>query len=58
MDLSSIPIIDHHAHSLLREQPHPSEDDVIEWMKGSLCRCTGYEGIRTAIRVAAEAGVA
>ena len=46
------------ATALLREQPHPSEDDVIEWMKGSLCRCTGYEGIRTAIRVAAEAGAA
>ena len=44
------------ATALLRERPHTSDADVREWMKGSLCRCTGYEGIRTAIRVAAEAG--
>ena len=43
------------ATALLRERPHPSDAEVREWMKGSLCRCTGYEGIRTAIRVAAEA---
>lgn len=42
------------ATALLRERPHPSGAEVVDWMKGSLCRCTGYEGIRTAIRVAAE----
>ena len=46
------------ATALLREQPHPSDAEVREWMKGSLCRCTGYEGIRTAIRVAAGEGAA
>jgi carbon-monoxide dehydrogenase small subunit len=44
------------ATALLRERPRPSDADVREWMKGSLCRCTGYEGIRKAIQVAAEAG--
>ena len=42
------------ATALLREQPKPSEAEVRDWMKGSLCRCTGYEGILKAILVAAE----
>lgn len=28
----------------------PSEDEMIEAMSGHLCRCTGYQGIRRAIR--------
>ena len=30
------------AKALLDENPHPSEDEVKEWMSGNLCRCTGY----------------
>jgi carbon-monoxide dehydrogenase small subunit len=45
------------ATALLREEPHPTTDDIRTWMMGSLCRCTGYEGILEAIAaVAAEAG--
>jgi carbon-monoxide dehydrogenase small subunit len=41
------------ATSLLREQPQPTEADMTSWMMGSLCRCTGYEGIARAILAAA-----
>ncbi|MCZ6789592.1 MAG: (2Fe-2S)-binding protein [Chloroflexi bacterium] len=30
------------AKALLEANPHPSEDEVREWMSGNLCRCTGY----------------
>ena len=30
------------AHALLQENPHPTEDDIKDWMMGNLCRCTGY----------------
>ena len=30
------------AKALLEENPHPSEEEVREWMMGNLCRCTGY----------------
>jgi aerobic-type carbon monoxide dehydrogenase small subunit (CoxS/CutS family) len=42
------------ATALLRERPHPTSSEIREWMMGNLCRCTGYEGIETAIAAAAE----
>ena len=30
------------SKALLEENPHPSEEEVREWMMGNLCRCTGY----------------
>ncbi|GAA4488352.1 (2Fe-2S)-binding protein [Actinoallomurus oryzae] len=42
------------ATSLLRENPHPSEDEVRAALKGNLCRCTGYHNIVRAIMSAAE----
>lgn len=41
------------ATSLLREQPRPTEAEMASWMMGSLCRCTGYEGIARAIMAVA-----
>lgn len=41
------------ATALLRERSDPAEDEIVEWMKGNLCRCTGYYGIVRAIRAAA-----
>src|ERR671918_1464569 len=30
------------AKALLDSNPHPTEEEVKEWMSGNLCRCTGY----------------
>ena len=41
--------------SLLRENPHPSEEEVRTGLEGNLCRCTGYHNIvRAALTAAAE----
>ena len=44
------------ATALLREQPAPTEPEVRSWMMGSLCRCTGYEGIQAAVMAAGGDG--
>ena len=38
----------------LRDHPSPSEDEIREALSGNLCRCTGYENIVKAVRLAAE----
>ena len=45
------------AADLLRDNPHPSGQEIREGLEGNLCRCTGYENIVRAVRRAAEAGV-
>lgn len=42
------------ARSLLDHQPNPTEADVIEWMTGNLCRCTGYAQILRSVLAAAQ----
>ena len=37
------------AVDLLRENPHPTEEEVREGMEGNLCRCTGYHNIVKAV---------
>jgi len=41
------------AHELLRENPDPSEQEIREAISANLCRCTGYQGIVDAVRLAA-----
>ncbi len=40
---------------LIRRQPDASEAEVREALAGNLCRCTGYEKILEAVRLAAAA---
>lgn len=42
------------ARALLRRNPRPSRDEVVEAISGNICRCTGYEPIIDAILAAAE----
>lgn len=37
------------GRALLNENPNPSEEEVRDYMRGILCRCTGYAGITQAI---------
>jgi carbon-monoxide dehydrogenase small subunit len=38
------------AKSLLDQQPHATEAEILEYMEGNICRCTGYRPIVRAIR--------
>jgi carbon-monoxide dehydrogenase small subunit len=42
------------ARDLLARNPDPSEADIREGLNGNLCRCTGYQKIIEAVRLAAE----
>ena len=42
------------AKTLLDQNPYPSEGQIREAITGNICRCTGYEKIVQAIRLAAE----
>ena len=42
------------THDLLQRDPHPDDAEVREALAGNLCRCTGYEKILDAVRLAAE----
>jgi xanthine dehydrogenase iron-sulfur cluster and FAD-binding subunit A len=43
------------AKSLLQKNPRPTEDDVRHYLRGNLCRCTGYVSIARAVLAAANA---
>jgi carbon-monoxide dehydrogenase small subunit len=40
------------THELLGRNPSPSDDEIREALAGNLCRCTGYEKILAAVRLA------
>jgi carbon-monoxide dehydrogenase small subunit len=42
------------SHDLLRRNAHPSDPEIREALAGNLCRCTGYEKIIDAVKLAAE----
>jgi len=42
------------AYALLKENPNPSEEEVMKAIEGNLCRCTGYKKIIEAILEAAK----
>src|SRR5437899_5121708 len=39
--------------ALLRDNPSPTDQEIREGLSGNLCRCTGYQGIVNAVRLAA-----
>ncbi|MEU0516538.1 (2Fe-2S)-binding protein [Streptosporangium sp. NPDC006007] len=40
--------------ALLRENPAPTREEVLEGVSGNLCRCTGYQNIVRSVHRAAE----
>jgi aerobic carbon-monoxide dehydrogenase small subunit len=45
------------THELLRCNPSPEDAEIREALAGNLCRCTGYEKILDAVRLAASEGL-
>jgi carbon-monoxide dehydrogenase small subunit len=41
------------ARALLDEMPRPTRAEIVRWMSGNLCRCTGYEQIVRSVERAA-----
>ncbi|MCP2339990.1 (2Fe-2S)-binding protein [Actinomadura rupiterrae] len=42
------------SHDLIERNPEPSDAEIREALAGNLCRCTGYEKILDAVRLAAK----
>ncbi|HWB56675.1 MAG TPA: (2Fe-2S)-binding protein [Gaiellaceae bacterium] len=42
--------------SFLAENPSPSDEEIRHALEGNLCRCTGYQNIVKAVKVAAAEG--
>ncbi|NKB52782.1 MAG: molybdopterin-dependent oxidoreductase [Rhizobiaceae bacterium] len=42
------------THTLLRNKPDPSREDIVKGLSKNLCRCTGYTKIIEAVEYAAE----
>jgi len=42
------------AKKLLEENSHPTEEEIKRGISGNLCRCTGYQKIIDAIKLAAD----
>ena len=42
------------AAALLRDKPHPTDAEIVEYMSGNICRCGTYLRIRRAIQRAAR----
>ena len=45
------------TYALLKKNPHPSEEEIRFALSGNLCRCTGYQAIVEAVKVASEKGI-
>jgi len=42
------------VHAMLHENPDPTEEEIRHGLSGNLCRCTGYQNIVEAVKLAAE----
>jgi carbon-monoxide dehydrogenase small subunit len=43
------------ALDLVKNTPHPTEEQIREQLDGNLCRCTGYHNIVKSVKAASEA---
>lgn len=46
------------AKALLDETPQPNREEIVSYLGGNICRCTGYVKILDAVQAVAEAGAA
>ncbi len=46
------------AVDLLKHNAKPSEAEIRSWLKGNICRCTGYHNIVKAVKIASGQAVA
>jgi aerobic-type carbon monoxide dehydrogenase small subunit (CoxS/CutS family) len=42
------------AKALLLENPHPSREQIAEWLGGNICRCGAYGAIAQSVLEAAQ----
>ncbi len=42
------------GRALLNKNPHPSDEEIKDGLSGNLCRCTGYQKIVTAVKLAID----
>lgn len=42
------------AIAMFRENPNPSDEEILSYLTGNLCRCTGYEGQLRSIKAYIE----
>jgi carbon-monoxide dehydrogenase small subunit len=42
------------TYALLQENPRPSKEEIKQGLSGNLCRCTGYNKILGAVKLAVE----
>jgi aerobic-type carbon monoxide dehydrogenase small subunit (CoxS/CutS family) len=42
------------TQELLKQHPHPTDDEIRHYLSGNLCRCAAYPGIIEAVHLAAD----
>jgi carbon-monoxide dehydrogenase small subunit len=42
------------VYDFLKDNPDPKEEEIRPALSGNICRCTGYQNIVNAVRLAAE----
>lgn len=43
---------------MLERNPDPSDEEILDYLGGQICRCTGYQSILAAVRAAIDKGKA
>ncbi|UNL86302.1 (2Fe-2S)-binding protein [Priestia koreensis] len=38
------------AHALVQDQPEANDQIITEWLESNICRCTGYQEIKKAVK--------